>query len=171
MKSYIIGLLGISVIFLISLTYKQQNVLVWHKFPIPKNMKSRTDADAPFYLFLFFSKHDCESCLVEVVQTLNTLPPQFYVAGVAPEEELKDEVSLRHASGAKFVLYSNQKFKNFLPARTPTLVGISPSGKTILIIPSVYGQTSCLETTLAAIYSKLFVAFEKEQLFEQNNEK
>jgi len=82
------------------------------------------------------------------VEVLNTLPPQFRAAGIAPEEELADESELRRLTGIPFPLYSYKKYKKYLPGHTPTLFGVSPSGKVIFVFPGIKGQWSNLESVL-----------------------
>jgi len=150
-------------VFLGSIIYKQQNTMVNHHFPVPENLKKKSD-DVPFYLFLFFSRNDCIPCVVEIVQILNNLPLQFCAAGIAPVEKLKDKQELRRLTGASFPLYSNQKYKKYLPWYTPTLFGVSPSGKIIFIIPCINGQGAYLDLrkNLASLYGKLYPSFERE---------
>jgi hypothetical protein len=157
-KNYIIALLAVVILFLGSIIYKQQNMMVWHHFPIPENIKSKS-ADKPIYLFLFFSKNDCLPCLVEMVEILDTLPLEFCAAGIAPGDELKNEPELRRLTGASFPLYSYQKYKKYLPWHTPTLFGVSPSGKIIFVIPGIQGQKFNLRNFLNSIYGKLSLSF------------
>lgn len=151
--------------FLGSIIYKQQNTMVCHHFPVPENLK-KNSADVPFYLFLFFSKKNCMPCLVEIVGVLNRFPSQFCAAGIAPAEELKDETELRRLIGASFPLYSDQEFTKYLPWHTPTLFGVSPSGKIIFVLPGIQGQRDYLdlEKSLLSIYGKLYPTFERENM-------
>lgn len=161
MKQYIIGTLGVLVLFLGSVIYKQQNTLVCQHFPIPDTLK-RKSVDVPIYLFLFFSKDNCMPCLIEIVDVLNTLPLQFRTAGIAPVEEMKDEPELRRLTGASFPLYSSQAYKKYLPWHTPTLFGVSPSGKIIFVLPGIQDQVAYLKKILASIYGTLYLSFERE---------
>lgn len=165
MRNYVIGLLGVVILFLVSIVYKQQNTMVCHHFPVPESLKKKSD-EVPLYLFLFFSKNDCIPCLVEIVEVLNTLPSRFCAAGIAPGEELKDEQELRLLTGASFPLYSYQKYKKYLPWHTPTLFGVSPSGKIIFVLPGIpeQGDYLDLEKSLLSIYGKLYPSFERENM-------
>lgn len=164
MKYYIIGLLGVIILFLGSVVYKQQNTMVCHHFPVPESLKKET-TDAPFYLFLFFSENDCAGCLKEIVGVLNALPSHFGVAGIVPAKELKAENELRRLTGALFPLYSYRQYKRYFPWHTPTLFGVSPSGKIIFVFPGITGQGDYLELGrgLISIYGKLYPSFEGEQ--------
>ena len=165
MRNYIIGLLAIIILFLGSVIYRHQNTMVNHHFPVPENLKKKSD-NVPFYLFLFFSRNDCIPCVVEIVEILNTLPSQFCSAGIAPIEELKDKQELKRLTGASFPLYSYKKYKKYIPWHTPTLFGVSPSGKIIFVFPGIVGQSHYLDLkkSLASIYGKLYPSFERENI-------
>lgn len=155
MKNYTIGLLIVIIITMGSFIVKYQTTKVAYNFTIPESlMKSPTDKI--LYIFLYFSKNRCISCIMEVNEFLNTLPPQFCCAGIVPEEELKDETGLRRATGVSFPLYSSQKFQKCLPGYKPTLLGVSPSGKIIFALPIVMGQIYYLRHILASMYGKFY---------------
>jgi len=164
MKNYLIGILLVAILFLGSLVYKEQNTKVCQHFPVPEGLKKKSAENIPLYLFLFFSKNDCSSCLQEVIGILNRLPAQFCVAGVVPREELKDEKELRRLIGVSFPLYSYREFKKYLPWYTPTLFGVSPGGKIIFVLPGIPGQISNLRNTFDSIYRKLSPSLEKERI-------
>lgn len=153
-KNYVLGTLLVGVLFLGSVVYKQQNAMVCHHFPVPESLLKKSEKGT-FYLFLFFSKNDCIPCLVEIIEVLNKLSPQFCPAGVVPGEELKNEKELRRLTGVTFPLYSFQKFKKYLPGHTPTIFGVSSSGKIIAVIPYIKGQDAYLGNTLRVIYENI----------------
>lgn len=163
MKNYAIGMMGVIFVFLGSIIYKQQHTMVCYHFPVPESLIKRSE-EGTFYLFLFFSKNDCTQCLLEMVEVLNKLPPQFCPAGVVPGEELKNESELRRLTGASFSLYSFREYKKYLPWYTPTLFGVSPAGKIIFVLPGIPGQNSNLKNTLESIYGKLYPSLEKESI-------
>lgn len=162
LRFYVIGVVVVIILFLGSVIYKQQNTMFYYHFPVPENLKKKAAEGPPFYLFLFFSKKDCMSCLVEMIEVINTLPSQFSVAGIVPVEELKDEPGLRRLSGASFPLYNRQKFKKYLPGYTPTLFGVSPSGKIIFVLPAFQGQKAYLRNILVSVYGKLYPSLKRE---------
>ena len=145
--------------FLGSVIYKQNHRMVYNDFPFPESLK-KNSADAPLlYLFLFFKKSDCPSCLVEMVEVLNSLPSQFCPAGIPvgeEDEQLRDEQELRRLTNISFPLYSSKEFKRYLPWRTPTLFGITPAGKILFVLPGIPGHTFNLENMLISIYGKLY---------------
>jgi hypothetical protein len=167
-RNYIIGVLAVTILFLGSIVYKQQNAMFCHHFPIPGNLKNKSN-EPPFYLFLFFSKKDCLACLLKTIEVINTLPSQFYTVGVVPDEELKDEKELKRLTGGSFPLYGYEKYKKYLPWHTPTLFGISPAGKIIFVLPAVEGQEASLGSTIRAIYGNLYSYLEKENIPRDDN--
>jgi hypothetical protein len=163
MKKYVVGLVGVIVLFCGSVIYKQQNTMFYQHFPVPGDLEKKASDAAPFYLFLFFTKKDCISCLGRnIVGILNDLPSPFCAVGVAPGEELKDETGLRRLVGVSFPIYKYQEFKRYLPWHIPTLFGVSPSGKIIFVLPGIPGQQSNLKNILLSTYGKLYPSFERE---------
>ncbi|MCK5056794.1 MAG: hypothetical protein KAT34_09080 [Candidatus Aminicenantes bacterium] len=152
-------------VFLGSLVYKQQNMMVCHHFPVPENLKEDSTEDF-LYIFLFFSKGNCISCVVEIIEILNALPSQkFRIFGIVPEEELiKDEASLRRTTGAVFPLFASNKYKQYLPSYTPTIFGVSPSGKIILVLPGINDQSIYLKGILSSLYWKLHSSSKRENI-------
>ena len=167
-RNYIIGLLAVVILFMGSVVYKQQNELVCNHFPVPDSLKKNSN-DVHFYLFLFFSKNDCPPCLEKIVTVLNNLPSQFCTAGIAPGEELKNESELRELTGASFPLYSYQKFKKYLPWHTPTLFGVSPSGKIIFVFPGIDKQMDYLENAILSIYGKVSPSFDNKNFSKEDS--
>lgn len=92
---------------------------------------------------------------------LNKLPSQFCIAGIVPDDELKNEKELRRLTRGSFPLYSFQEFKKYLPWHTPTLFGVSPAGKIIFILPGIIGQSEYLENFIKSIYGKLSLSRER----------
>lgn len=150
--------------FLGSIIYKQQYIIDHNRFPIPAELK-KSSSNAQLYLFFSFSIQDCNSCILEIVEFLKTLPSQFQIAGLVPGEELKDEPGLRRATGVSFPLYSSQKFQKYLPGYTPTLYGISSTGKIIFVLPGVAGQIPYLRNILVSLYGELYSLSRRENSF------
>jgi hypothetical protein len=103
MKNYIIGFLVICLLVLVSFVYKHSKKPVLEEFPIENRPAENTSNEPPLYLFIFFSQHNCHVCM-EAIQVLNELQPPFFVTGVVPGEELKNEAELRTNTGAAFHL-------------------------------------------------------------------
>lgn len=165
MKNYIIVTLTVVIVFLATVIYKQQSIMVFTHFPVKEQDGMRgksSESEVPLYLFLFFSKKNCASCLYDVVKFLNGLSPPFYVTGVVPGDELKNEQSLRSITGASFPLRSFDEYRRFIPMYTPTLIGVSYSGKIVFVLPDIAVQSSHLENSLISVYDKLYPVLGKE---------
>ena len=92
---------------------------------------------------------------MEAVQVLNKLSPPFVVTGIVPDEELKQENDFRKATGATFKLLPyNTGYKKFNPHYTPTIYGVSASGRVLFILPGVPEQKDYLANFLMNFYGK-----------------
>jgi thioredoxin-related protein len=164
MKNYLIGTLAVIIIFLLSVVYKQQNTMIFSKFPIDVQEKmSGQSSEVPLYLFLFFSKSNCSTCLDEVVKVLNGLTPPFFVLGVVPGNELEDEVEFRRITKAAFPLSSFAKYIKYVPSYTPTLIGVASSGKILFVLPGISMQSGYLRDFLMASYDNLYHVLKNEK--------
>jgi len=145
MKSYIIALLTVAVIFLGSVIYKNNTSSALKQFPIHK-LKAEKE-NPRIYLIFCFSMNNCLPCL-EVIETLNQLPDQYKVIGLVPDEELQFEDELRRITTARFELRSLKRFKKYVPNYAPSLFGISQKGKIFFILPGVSGENVYLRQFL-----------------------
>ena len=157
MKKYLIGTVVVIIIFLGTVIYKEKNTPIFTHFPVQilEEMRGKS-AEASLYLFLFFSKKNCATCLNGIVKVLNGLSPPFYVLGVVPGNELEDEPALRRITKAAFPLSSFDKYRRYAPVYFPTLIGVSPSGKVVFVLPGETVQSSRLESFLSFVYAKLY---------------
>ena len=163
MKNYIIGVLVVIIVVLSSLLYKQDKTTVPKRFPALEEAK-KGDVEVPLILYVFFSKRNCLDCM-EVIRTLNHLPPHFVVRGIVPKKELEDEKELRAITGAEFPLMTAEKYRKYLPWYTPCIIGVSPiDGRIIFSLPGVPGEKEYLENFLESIYSKLYPIFVEQKL-------
>lgn len=162
--------MGVVIVLLGSIIYKQQRIILFHHFPVPKNLEKESK-NASLYLFLFFSKNDCVTCIKEFVEVLNTLPAQFYSIGIVPDEELKEESQLRRSIGVSFPLFGMHKYKRYLPYRTPTVFCVSLSGKIIFVLPGIEGQSIYLKNILTALYWEIQHSSGQEKNFLNINNK
>ncbi len=164
MKNYIIATLLVVILVLSSFLYKNSKTL-GTPFPIGGETWTRVanGVDVPLFLYVFFKKNNCHDCL-EVIQTLNSLPPQFIVTGIVPEEELKDEKELRTITGAAFPLESFKQYQKFLPWYTPTILAVSPKGKILVTLPGVPEEKEYLEKFLNSLYEKIYPLFLEENI-------
>lgn len=167
MKNYVIGTLGVVILVLSSILYKNETSR-GYRFPA-SNETDRVDIEFPLYLYVFFSKNNCNDCL-GFIEILNKLPPQFVVTGIVPEKELKDEMELRRTTGAEFPLISASKYRKFFPFFSPTIIGVSPKGGIIFILPGVPGEKSYLKNFLNSTYNKLYPIFLEEKITESKKQ-
>ncbi len=154
MKNYIIGFLGICLVVSLSFIYKISKTPVLVKFPIGNESAKNTSSEPPLYIYIFFSQHNCPSCL-EFIQVLNELPQPFVVTGIVPGEELKNETVLRKTTGAAFNLISIKEcHKKFKPHYTPAIFGVTGSGRVLFVLPGVPGEKKYLYDFLVNFYGK-----------------
>lgn len=165
MKNYVIAILGVLVLALSSIIYKIENS---PSNVIPVLQKTENpESDPQFFLYLFFSKKDCKSCL-DIVQVLNSLPSHFKVAGVIPDNELKYEVEIRTKTGVSFPLLATSRLKKYKAGYTPMMVGATPNGKILLTLPGIAGGKQYLKNLLESLYSKLYLVLLSEKLSRSN---
>lgn len=120
MKKYLIAFLVMLVILAVSFIYKSSIASnVFMEFPQVKG----NDEGETFYLFLFFSKHSCKSCL-EIIDTLRRLPKPFKIYGLVPGEELKNREELIDITGFTFDLLRSEDFYKYQPGYYPSIMGV-----------------------------------------------
>jgi hypothetical protein len=156
MKNYIIGALIVVILALSSLIYKyhtSENKTLSVTYPVEVE---ESDNSPKLYLYVFFSKKNCQDCL-GIIGVLNVLPPsQFVVKGVVPDKELEDIKEIRAITGANFPIEGDEKFKKLIPKYTPAVVGLSKKSDLFFIIPGVPGEKDYLEKFLYSVYQKVF---------------
>lgn len=163
MKNYVIGTLAVIILVLASIIYKIETS-PRNQFPVLEETQIRgNDVKVPLFLYVFFSKTNCRDCM-EVIEVLNDLPPHFVVSGVVPADELKEEKELRRITGAAFPLLNLAKYKKYIPWYAPTIVGVSPKGEILFVLPGVPGGKTYLQNFLDSLYGKLYPVFLKEKL-------
>jgi len=166
MKNYLIGSLLAIIIAEASYIYKLEKMpQVRQKFQISKNETKRVRNDVTLFLYMFFSKHNCQDCL-QVIEVLNKLPSQFIVTGIVPDNELSNEEILRGLTGATFPLVYRSKYNKNIPWYSPTIIGVLENGDILFQISGVPGLKTYLENFLDAIYSKIYPI-----IFERKNKK
>jgi glutaredoxin len=164
MKNYFIAGLAVIILVLSSLLYKQNKTSTPNRFPAWEEAAG-SETEVPLLLYVFFSKRNCIDCM-EVIRTLNDLPPHFVVRGIVPKSELENEKELRQITGAEFPLVPiSDKYRRFVPWYTPMIIGVSPvKGEIIFSLPGVPGEKEYLVNFLDSLYSKLYPIFLKEKL-------
>lgn len=170
MKNYIIAFLLVVILLLSSFLYKNSKA-TFKPFPIEKDVLARVPngIEVPLFLFVFFKKNNCHDCL-GIIDTLNSLQPQFIVTGLALESELKNEKELRNMTGAAFPLKKLNGYGDFLPYYSPSIVGVSPNGIVLFTLPGVPEEKDYLEKFLNSFYEKIYPLFlEEKYRHGQNN--
>lgn len=164
MKNYIIGTLTVIILVLASIIYKNEiSPSLRNRFPVSEETKSvETKVEVPLLLYVFFSKRNCIDCL-EIIDALNNLPPQFVVFGIVPEHELKEEKELRRLTGAAFHLLSASNYKKYIPWYTPSILGVSPEGDILFVLPGVPGEKEYLLNFLDSLYGKIYPIFDEKR--------
>lgn len=154
MKNYLIGTLGVVILLLVSVVYKNE-MSSCNQFPV-LGETGMDSVDMPhLFLYVFLSRRNCPECL-GFIDVLNRLPSQFFVFGIVPENEFKDEAELRRLTGATFPLLNAAKYKRkYHPWYSPTIFGVSPGGKTLFVLPGVPGGQEYLEEFLFSFYNKV----------------
>jgi hypothetical protein len=155
MKNYVIGSLAVCIALLLSFMYKASISPVLKNFPIEGIEEKSAAMEPSIYLFIFFSRHNCNVCL-EAIEVLNELKLPFIVTGIVPEEELKDERGFRNTTGAAFHLISNNgSYRKFNPNYQPTIYGVSGSGRIFFVLPGVPGEKEYLKNFLMNFYTRI----------------
>ncbi len=154
MKNYIIAFLAICVVTVLSFMYKNFQNPALGEFPMEDTLKEVGDQKPRLFLFIFFSRQNCHTCL-EAIEVLNELPPQFVVTGIVPGEELENETDVRSTTGATFKLVvGTGGYKRFMPHYTPTIYGVNGTGKILFALPGVPGAKAYLYDFLTNFYGK-----------------
>ncbi len=162
MKNYVIGVLVVIILVLTSLLYKNNETTVDKRFPVMETSHPE-DVEVPLFLFVFFSKKNCIDCM-EFIEVLNELESHFVVSGIVPENEIGDEEEIRRLTGATFPLVSASRYRKFVPFYTPAVMGVSPKGDIVFLLPGVPGEKEYIRNFLGSLYQKLYPIFLQEKL-------
>jgi hypothetical protein len=166
MKNYVIGTLAVIILVLTSIIIKNEmSPSPRNKFPLPEE-SMRGNAEVPLFLFVFFSKSNCIECL-EIIKTLNRLPAHFIVIGLVPQSQLDNEKELREITGAAFPLMSNARYKKYIPWYGPSIMGVSPSGNILFVLPGVPGEKQYLLRFLDSLYEKVYPIFLEKKILKK----
>jgi hypothetical protein len=161
MKNYVIIFLAVCLIVSVSLIFKNERKRVFNDFPEP-TVERAQEIEGPLNLYLFFSKNNCSDCL-EIIEVLNTLPKQFNVCGIVPDDELSQEKQLREKSGALFPLIGARSYTKFSPNYWPTLIGTSKSSKILFLLPGVPNEKKYLEEFLNSFFDRVYPLLVEEE--------
>lgn len=153
MKHLVIGSVAVALLVSASFVYKHNNRQIIAGFPLPHQAEGK--AANPFHLIYFFSIHNCPACL-EVIKTLNNLPPHFTITGVVPLGQLANPKKTQEITGAEFPLISQNDLKKYTPAYWPCLMGVDKQNNLCFILPSLPDQNNYLEDFLQSFYYKYY---------------
>ncbi len=149
---YVIVLIVVILLVGVSYFYKFSSQDIYNSFPLKK---SYTEKSGPiFYLYIFFSKHNCNICL-DLIPVLNDFPPEVKVIGVIPDKQLEEESQIRQMVGAAFELEGNSKYKKYIPIYSPALIGVSETGKIFFVLPVIPEFKDCLFNYVMALKNKI----------------
>jgi hypothetical protein len=156
MKNYVIGALIVVILALLSLIYKYhttENKTLSVVYPVEFE---ESDKNPKLYLYVFFSKKNCQDCL-GIIEVLNALPQsQFVVKGVVPDNDLEDIKEIRSITGATFSIEGDEKFRKLIPKYTPAIVGLSKKSDLFFILPGIPGEKDYLEMFLYSVSQKVY---------------
>lgn len=155
MKKYIIGAIIVLILAFSSILYKytQSCYSLSIKYPMPLIKENLNEYK--IFLYVFFSKNNCQDCL-GIIEVLNNLDSNnFVINGVVPEKEFNDMNEIRAITGAAFPIESNKRFKGLIPVYTPSIIGQSKEGHLLFILPGAPGGEEYLEEFLISFYNKL----------------
>ena len=153
MRRYLAGVLAISILVLVSLIYKQQQMNTFAGF----GKASSRPGEPALYLYGFFSSESCVPC-GELIGILNNLPEHFRVTGVVPRSEASRIELLKEEYQIRFPVTSAAEYRRYLPFITPTVMGVSPSGRVLFVLPCPALRPDEITAFLIGFHQKLVPA-------------
>jgi len=152
MKNAVIVFLLASLVLLSSMVYKNAKVSAYYNKDLKGTGVTNPLGDKVLYLYLFFSKKTCSSC-VDMISELNGFANPIIVKGVVPKTDISDIVSIRESFGIKFEIVSEERFDRSFPVVVPALVGSTESGEIVLIMPAVSGSVKYIREYMTRLYA------------------
>lgn len=135
MKKLITILMGVIILFLSSVIYRERITPLTTHFPV-KHFGEDPNEEVQLNIILFFSVNNCPPCL-KVIDFLNKLSDKIRVVGIIPEKEMPILNEIRKTTGAVFPIYSFKRWKRYRPIYAPTLFGVGPDGIIYFMLPCV----------------------------------
>jgi len=123
MRKLIYVLMGVIILYLISVIYRNHVTPILIDFPV-KDLGAGSKDEVRLNLVLFFSRKNCPPCVQQVVNFLNQPPENVRVIGIVKEEELNFLNEIKAMTGAKFPIKTLKKWKKYRPNYAPTLYGV-----------------------------------------------
>jgi len=128
------ALIGVIILYLCSVIYKQRIYPVLYHFPI-EDILNHTGDEIKIHLILFFSIRNCQPCLKPIINYLNHAPSYVQVLGVVKEEEIHLLSEFGDSFEAGFPIISLKRLRRYRTNYTPTLYGVGPDGRIYFVIP------------------------------------
>lgn len=154
MKKYYIALLAAVILAAASYLISINKRSIYGSFDFDSAINEQ-DVENPLYLYFFFSKQNCKSCL-EIIKVLNRLSEPYKVIGVVPDTEFAQLSDLRSSTEATFDIIGAGKFTKIQPLYTPTVIGVSKKKKIYFVLPAVPGGESFFEGFIRAFYDRAY---------------
>jgi len=145
MRKLVYILVGVIVLYLLSVIYRERLTPVLIRFPVEEQGEESKN-EVRLNLFLFFSRKNCPPCLQQVINYLNQPTENVRVVGIIHDEELKFLEEIRQTTGARFPVRSFKRWKRYRPNYAPTLYGVGPDGRVYFIIACTGREESYLRT-------------------------
>lgn len=152
MRKLLVISVGIIIIFLSSVIYRERMTPITTHFPI-KFFGEEQRGKVELNLIIFFSMNNCPPCL-KVIDYLNKPPDGIRVVGIVPEKEIQLLNKIRQNTAADFPIYSVKKWKRYIPVYAPTLFGVGPEGIIYFMLPCVGLEEIYLHEYLAEFMRK-----------------
>lgn len=135
MRKLLIILVGVIVLYLSSVIYREKTTPITANFPLER-LGKEFRCKIKLNLILFFSMKNCLPCL-KVIDFLNEPPEGVRVVGILPEKEIQLLNEIRQSTGAGFPIYSFKSWKRYAPIYAPTLYGVGPDGNIYFMLPCI----------------------------------
>lgn len=152
MRKLLMILVGVIILFLSSIIYRERITPVTTHFPV-KRLGEELRGEVKLNLILYFSMKNCSPCL-KVIDFLNEPPDGVRVVGIVPEKEIQILNEIRQTTGADFPIYSVKRWKRYSPIYAPTLFGVGPDGIIYFMLPCVGLEEIYLAEYLAEFMRK-----------------
>lgn len=97
MRKLLMILMGVIILFLSSIIYRERMTPVTTHFPV-KRLGEELRGEVKLNLILYFSMNNCQPCL-KVIDFLNEPPDGIRVVGIVPEKEIQILDEIRQTTG------------------------------------------------------------------------
>ncbi|MBN1274244.1 MAG: hypothetical protein JXB26_18430 [Candidatus Aminicenantes bacterium] len=161
MRKLIMILMGVIILFLSSIIYRERITPVTTHFPV-KRLGKELSGEVKLNLILYFSMNNCIPCL-KVIDLLDELPDEVRVIGIVPEKEIMLTNEIREKTGALFPIQSLKRSKRYNPIYAPTLYGVGSDGIIYFILPCVGFEETYFREYLTEFLRKAYPLLQSRQ--------